>query len=160
LDVNNVNTTRVTFKSPQPIFNVGLKNVSDETVQDVAAIEGKLEIWCTDNPEVKVTLPLSITTINSSYYDENTNIITLDPGQIFWLKAYWNFQLDDKSWVFTKLKVINERSIGGSGSFIRTHDPTEFSARASVQLFPKLAPSKSNPTTFILAMEGTIIAPP
>ncbi|GEM_PF-3382682 len=157
LDFNDVNTTRVTFGSPQPIFQVGLKNVSDETVEDAAEINGTLEVWYTEIPDVKVTLPLNATTINSSYYDETTGIITLDPGQTFWLKVFWNFRLDDKSWVFTKLKVQKEEA---GGRMTRTHTPTQFSARASVQLFSKLAPSRSAPATFILSMQGTIIPTP
>jgi hypothetical protein len=96
--------------------------------------------------------------INSQYYDENSKIITMDPGQTFWLKVFWNYRLDDRTWVFTKLKVISEVPV--SGAFARTHAPTEFSVRASVQLFPKFAPARSLAKQFILSMQGRISPPP
>jgi hypothetical protein len=160
LDVNNVNTTRVTITTSLPVINIGLTNVSDETVEDVEGINGTLELWCTDHPDIIVTIPLNATTINSPYFDPDTKIITLDPGKTFWLKTYWNLKLDDLTWVFTKLKIANDQQTGNSGNFIRTHTPTVFSARATVQMFSKLAPSKSSITTFTLAMQGSIIAPP
>ena len=115
---------------------VGLTNTYEETLQDYADIAGTVELsWARDSM-VKAIIPLSIGDGNGGLFDPITGMLTIDPGKTLWLKASWNFRLDDGTYAFTRVPFHMENF--GAG-LVRVHDPMVMMIRTNVRVFAKVS---------------------
>jgi hypothetical protein len=139
-------------------FVMGVQNVYEETIQSQADISGKLEIWLPSNPDIKATMLLTnvqATGINGTdVFDRTRNLLTINPGQSFYLRAYWNYKMDDGKWVNQDLEnytQIEYRNL----NYYRIHDPTPFHARLTVSLIKNTSIIVAD-TTFTLHLIGDV----
>ena len=130
---------------PKPIlFKFYEQNLYQETLYDKALISGKLEIWLTDLPELKRTIPITANyLLPTSAYDSKTGLLTLDPKTPLWFQVPWNLKEDNGRWIYHEMpygydfskRVIVNGSTKQWNSFFRTFSQ-KMHVRASIQLFP------------------------
>jgi hypothetical protein len=159
-DVNNVDDLRIAFSSNSFIINIGVKNTFDETLQDVASIDGKVELFLENQPDVKATLPIKDINVVGNFIDAN-NILTLDPDTTMWFKTSWKYKFDDGTWAFSRIKYSESQKPGARpGTMLRVHDPAVLKVKANVRLFRAVNPARSKEISATLNFEGTVIPPP
>lgn len=114
---------------PPIVYQLQLINIFDETLQGVAdSINGTFEIWLENEPTVGKTFLISQMSefppdgISSQI---DSSILTLDPGDTFYVEIEWPHETDDsvKMWDYFNL---------GNGDEL----DTLFNALAKIQLFP------------------------
>jgi hypothetical protein len=159
LDFNDLSYPRVTYTSKELIINVGVTNTFDETLQDVAAIDGKVEFYLAEHPDIKATVLLTDANIVGEFINPTTQLLTLDPEETIWFKTTWRYKLDDGTQLFSKIKWFDGPP-NGPGNFTRTHDPAPMKVKASVRLFKAVNAARSKEINVVLLFEGWIIAPP
>lgn len=148
-------------ESPPFTFVLQIENTYEETVQSVADIQGKLEIWLPGRPEFRATLPLSSSNalyLNSStILDPATFILTLNPHQKLYLKTVWDYRLDDGKWINEILENYRDQAEGHKT--YRVHAPTLLDARMTIQLIKNTAPLIAD-TGFVLSAKGLMVYRP
>jgi hypothetical protein len=71
-------------------------NTFDETLQARLSIDGNVDIQWNRSPEYRVSIPLSkFTLIHSGIIDQQTRILTLDPGDSLIFYTVWDLVTDD-----------------------------------------------------------------
>ena len=139
-------------------FLMGVENIYEETIQSQADISGKLEIWLPSNPDIRATM--MITSVQAAgvngtdVFDRTKNLLTINPGQSFYLRAYWNYRMDDGKWVNQDLDnytQIEWRNL----NYYRIHDPTPFHARLTVSLIKNTSTIVAD-TTFTFHLFGDV----
>jgi hypothetical protein len=118
------------------------KNQFDETFSEAVNIEGKVEIWNKEKPDLFATLSL-----NNTNFSPNTNlsgnVLTIGPGEEFELLVTWNSHTDDGE---DLADFIN-----GSTHTIsaESEDMRDFYVQAEVTLFEELGLVQSVPVLFV-----------
>ena len=123
-------------------FTLRLLNIFDETFQGSASsINGTLDIWLAEDPTVGKTFLLTkeseFPPVNSPS-QINNGLLTLDPGETFYIEIHWEHEVEDsmKLWDYFRIENGEERVV-------------EINALAKIQLFPELP----HITTEILEIE-------
>ena len=119
-------------RHPPPIkFSLRLVNTFDETLQDFASsINGTLDIWLKEDPKVGKTFLLTeeseFPPIDSPSHINN-GLLTLDPGDTFYIEIHWQHENEDsvKLWDYFGMRNGQELLV-------------EIRALAKIQLFPAL----------------------
>lgn len=163
-DNNNPNLVTVRLDSPFNGYEVKIVNTFDETVQDDADVQGKLELSWKDKTTLTAEIPITITNFYSSHYDPSNGLITINPGDTARLRVFWNFKLTTSDWAFTQQQSVdgNMYYVGPlSSEFKRYHLPMEFQMKLHVKIFRSLgyidAVSKEND---VVLFQGTVRNPP
>ena len=83
-DVNNID------------FSIVGENIYEETLQDTVDISGKIHLWWKKRSEIQAVIELT----NQNFIVPPTRIIppgilTMDPGERFFIKARWNLITDN-----------------------------------------------------------------
>ncbi|HTR82659.1 MAG TPA: hypothetical protein VMM58_13600 [Bacteroidota bacterium] len=79
---------------PNPIdFTFYEENQYQETLYGAAAVQGKLDLWVVDHPDIGATIPITIKNIvPGPAYDSKTGILVMDPGQLVQFQVLWNLK--------------------------------------------------------------------
>jgi hypothetical protein len=126
------------------ILVVGENRYSD-TFQDIVDVNGKIHIWWTRDPDVEANVPLK-----NGHFVEPTriqgNILTLDPGEKFYLKTRWYLNTDDGRYFIDLADFSQSPNIGG----IVTAPPEKFMLEVQLTLFKETGLLRSEPHEFII----------
>lgn len=88
-----------------------------------------------------------------SILDPVTLVLTITPHQKLYLKAAWDYKLDDGKWIHEILENYHDE-VEGRRTY-RVHDPTVLQARLTVELIKNTAPLIAD-TEFVLHLKGQI----
>ena len=127
---------------PDIKFTLRFVNIFDESFQGSAfLINGTFDIWLAEDPTVGKTFLLTkeseFPPVNSPS-QINNGLLTLDPGETFYIEIHWEHEVEDsmKLWDYFRIENGEERVV-------------EINALAKIQLFPELP----HITTEILEIE-------
>ncbi|MFA6468421.1 MAG: hypothetical protein WCW35_05945 [Bacteroidota bacterium] len=116
-------------------ISVSVKNLYEETLQNTAAVSGKLEIWNELHPEEKATIPITTSNIASgSGYNASTNSITLNPNEKLFFTIRWNYRFDSKKWLHQTVGSIGQQAISARSWYL-FYPLVHLKSRATIQLF-------------------------
>ncbi|HKJ68373.1 MAG TPA: hypothetical protein VKA68_10495 [bacterium] len=88
------------------IFLIDGINNYDDTLQDTAAVTGRLHVWFDADPSWTATLPLTNADI-SEPTDYSNGVLTLDPQEQFHLHTEWNLLSDDGTDILHELTSVD-----------------------------------------------------
>ena len=141
---------------------VTLKSNYDETLQDVALLDGTLMIDWTQDPALRGNIvprrtahfePAQI--VSAKKYDSFTRMLTIDPGDSIRLRYRWNFKTDDSTDLYKQFKYQPDKSclIGGGGEsapqYRRFSANQPFQISAQVKIFDRSAMVYSAPFSVV-----------
>ena len=145
LTIDRIEITQGTFSADGDylvIFFIYGKNQFDETFSDVVNIQGPVQIWNIEKPDLAATFSL-----NNSNFGPNTNLygnkLTIDPGEEFELRVTWDSHTDegeDLAGFFN----MSPQTIASASSGAR-----DFYVQVEVTLFEELGLMRSDPILFI-----------
>jgi hypothetical protein len=106
---------------------ITLKSNYEETLQDVALLEGTLMIDWTIAPEERGNIVSRRTAhfgpsqiVHAKKYDSFTRILTIDPGDSIILRYRWNFKMDDSTNLYKQFRYQSDMGCilraGGEGA--------------------------------------------
>ena len=156
---NDLDQNSVTVSTAAQTIFIDVVNTFDETLQDIPEVSGMLTIQETDIPDMKATIPLTVSSLTGPQYNTTTKILTLNPGDTLKLRCSWRYKSDDGKWVFGRANVASDSDLHGN-SYDRTHTPMKFSAVATVKLFASTNTFISQKKEFQLLFHGHISLPP
>ena len=154
---------------------ITLKSNYEETLQDVALLDGTIMIDWTIAPELRGNIvprrtvhiePSQI--VHARKFDNFTRMLTIDPGDSIVLRYRWNFKMDDSTDLYKQLKYQADKgcvlSAGGDGPpQYRRYSPNQpFLISAQVKIFGRSATVYSVPFTVVtcVTLPGTNAGPP
>lgn len=143
----------LSYSSASAQIDIGVTNIFDETLEDVAAVSGTLEIFSEEHPEYKATINLNEQQLITPAITPGTNILMIHSGQTIWFRTTWRYRLDDGMPLFLYVDRVDEGQK-------RKHSPVRMVARAIVRIFKDVNPVRTPDYAFPLVFEGTIIPPP
>ena len=116
---------------PDIKFTLRFVNIFDESFQGSAfLINGTFDIWLAEDPTVGKTFLLTkeseFPPVNSPSHINN-GLLTLDPGDTFYMEIHWEHEVEDsvKLWDYFRMENDTERII-------------DIRALAKIQIFPEL----------------------
>lgn len=146
-------------------FFIVVKNRLDETLDDIARLNGTLEVtWQPPKdrePNITLTRTFTLSHANifsSPQYDPVTRRITLQPGDSLTLRVIWNMKTNDSSYLLMYMNAVSDSScyvhhFGGTWNR-RITGRQRFMATASVRLFDRLAVLRAVPVTVSHCLKG------
>lgn len=154
---------------------ITLKSNYEETLQDVALLDGTLMIDWTIAPELRGNIvprrtahiePSQI--VHAKKYDSFTRILTIDPGDSIILRYRWNFKMDDSTNLYKQFRYQSDmgcivRATGEGGPEYRRFSANQsFLISAQVKIFGRSATVYSVPFSLVtcVTLPGTNAAPP
>lgn len=138
-EFNNPNLTEVSLSTPPFSIEITLVNIYEETIQDLADVQGVMELEWIDKIQYSASIPLTASGIVGGQYDPVTGLITLNPGESISIRVFWNYKLTTNEWAFTKQQADESEWVNTRGDFYRYHYPMRFRSRVRIKLFRSLS---------------------
>lgn len=149
---------------------ITIKSDYDETLQDVALLDGTLMIDWNGAPEERGNIvprrtahiePSQI--VHAKKYDTFTQMLTLDPGDYIRLRYRWNFKTDDSTDLYKQFKYQADKGCilrpGGEGAaqYRRFSANQPFLISAQVKIFDRMATIYGAPFSIVtcVTLPGT-----
>ncbi len=115
------------------------ENVYEETFQDTVSLNGYAHIWWKKRPEIEAHVQLH----NYNFTPENKmvgRILTIDPGQKFYIKTRWYLNTDDGENV---MEYFTFKPTPDNNGYI--HAPETFIIQVKATIFDQLGFMESDP---------------
>ncbi|MBP6671882.1 MAG: hypothetical protein KA247_01975 [Bacteroidetes bacterium] len=147
-------------------FFVTIKNNTDDVLEDVARLEGTMEItWIPRKGEEKNftmqrTVPLTRSNIfRAKSYDPVTRRLAIAPLDSVVLNYVWNLKTDDSTYILMYLQAHNDPTcmvnrVGGFPWNRRLTNRQTFTVAASIKIFDRLAVMTARELTVSYCIKG------
>lgn len=161
-----VPNSNVSGAAGQLQFFVTIKNNTDDVLEDVARLEGTMEItWIPRKGEEKNfttqrTVPLSRSSIfRAKNYDPVTRRLAIAPMDSVVLHYVWNLKTDDSTYILMYLQAYNDPTcmvnrVGGFPWNRRLTNRQTFNVAASIKVFDRLAVMTARELTVSYCIKG------